>query len=254
MTKLSVYIITFNEEQRLPKTLEAVSKVADEIVIVDSGSTDKTEAIAKKYNCKFIYKKWISYSDQKHFAQGKCKYDWVLNLDADEVLSPELINNINKEKENFTYNAYNLELVDMNPKDIKPRLFGRKWKIVRLYNRKFANMPKDTMNKDRVKVNNNEKIGNIDGFVYHYSFLSLEKAVNKYNIHSTELVKTAIKDNKHYSKLRLITEFPRQFIVYYFIKRYFVYGTNGFMQAMVLAYFRFLKIAKVSEHWINFNL
>lgn len=247
--KLSVYIITFNEEQRLEKTLQSAIQVADEIIVVDSGSNDGTEKIAKKYNCKFIYNKWISYSNQKHFAQQQCSSDWVLNLDADEVLSPEIIQAINKEKESFKYNAYYLNLIDMNPTDIKPRRFGRRWNIIRLYNRNFANMPKDAMNKDRIAVNKNEKIGKMNGLVYHYCFLSIEKAVQKYNIHSSELVKTAIKNNTHYSKLRLITEFPRQFICYYFLKRYFVYGTYGFIQAMVLAYFRFLKIAKVISYW-----
>ena len=89
--KLSAYVITLNEEIRLEKTLQALSKVADEIIVVDSGSIDKTEEIAKKYNCKFIFHKWVSYSDQKYFAQEQCKNDYVLMIDADEVLSDELI-------------------------------------------------------------------------------------------------------------------------------------------------------------------
>ena len=78
--KLSVYIITLNEEKRLERTLKAVCQVADEIIVVDSGSRDKTEEIAKKYNCKFMYNKWISYCEQKHFAQEQCKNDYVLMI------------------------------------------------------------------------------------------------------------------------------------------------------------------------------
>jgi glycosyltransferase involved in cell wall biosynthesis len=247
--KLSVYIITLNEEKRLEKTLQAASKVADEIIIVDSGSNDRTKKIALNYNVKFIYNEWKSYSDQKHFAQEQCSNDWVLNLDADEVLSLELIESINKEKEDFKYKAYYLDLTDMNPKDKKPRLFGRKWKLVRLYDKNLSNMPEDVMNKDRVKVGDGIEIGRLKGLVYHYPFLSIEQAVQKYNLHSSELVKTAIKNNTHYSRFRLAIEFPRQFISYYFFKRYFVYGTYGFIQAMILANFRFLKIAKVINYW-----
>jgi glycosyltransferase involved in cell wall biosynthesis len=89
--KLSAYIVTLNEEARLPRTLEALKQVEDEIIIVDSGSIDKTEEIAKSYGCKFMFHKWKNISSQKNFAQGKCKNDYLLRLDADEVLSPELI-------------------------------------------------------------------------------------------------------------------------------------------------------------------
>ena len=103
--KLSVYIVTLNEEKRLEKTLQAVQQVADEILIVDSGSTDKTKEIAEKYNAKFIFHKWKNISSQKKFAQDTCENDFVLSLDADEVLSPRLIEEINQVKSNQKYKA-----------------------------------------------------------------------------------------------------------------------------------------------------
>ena len=248
--KISAYIVTLNEEKRLPKTLEAVKQVADEIIIVDSGSTDKTEEIAKTYNCKFIFHKWISYCDQKYFAQEQCKNDFVLMIDADEVLSNNLINEINKLKENCMYDAYRIKIVDMPPYSTKPNFFVRKFNPVRLYNRKVCTIPKDLMNKDRVDISNTNKIGQLKNYILHYCFLTIFDSVNKYNLHSSELVNTAIKENKHYGKIRLITEFPRQFFKYYFIQRYFAYGSFGFIRAMVLSYFRFLKIAK----WVEYDL
>ncbi len=249
MKKLSAYIVTLNEEKRFPKTLEALSKVADEIIVVDSGSKDKTKEIAESFNCKFVYNKWVSYCDQKHFAQELCSNDYVLMLDADEVLSPELIKEIKEEKKNFKFNAYNLIIKNMNPNDLKPRMFAKKYNVVRLYNKKYANLPKDLMNKDRVKVQDSEVIGQFKNYILHYCFLTIHDAIAKYNKHSTELVQTAIKNNKHYSTLRLTTEFPRQFFKYYFIQGFFIYGSYGFTQAMILAYFRFLKIAKVIAYW-----
>ena len=77
-----------------------------EIIVVDSGSRDKTEEIAKKYNCKFMYNKWISYCEQKHFAQEQCSNDYVLMVDADEVLSPKLIDEINEIKKDFRLIVY----------------------------------------------------------------------------------------------------------------------------------------------------
>ena len=244
---LSVYIITFNEEDRLDKTLKAAAKVADEIVVVDSDSTDKTVDIAKRNRTKDFRHKWKSYCDQKSFAEKKCSSDWVLMLDADEVLSAELIAEIKQIKKNPQHHAYEVKICNMFPGDVKPRVFAQSFKAVRLYNRKFAHMPPDLWNKDRIKVREGEVVGRLSGKIYHYCFLTLEQATAKYNRHSSELAKTAVAEKRHFSRLRLYTEFPRQFLRYYFLKRYFLLGAQGFIQAMVLANFRFLKIAKWFE-------
>jgi glycosyltransferase involved in cell wall biosynthesis len=86
---LSVAIITLNEEQNLPRTLASV-QWADEIVIVDSGSTDRTIDIARSFGARVIERPWPGFAEQKNFAIGECAGTWVLSLDADEELSPEL--------------------------------------------------------------------------------------------------------------------------------------------------------------------
>lgn len=246
--KLSVYIITLNEEKRLGKTLQAASQIADEIVVVDSGSTDDTIKIADQNGAKVIFNKWESYCKQKSFAEQKCSFDWVLMLDADEVLSPELIDEIKIWKTKIPeFQAYNITIRNMFEQDEKPRRFAQSFNVVRLYNRQFAYLPPELHNKDRVKVQKGEKIGQLRAPIYHYCFLNVTQAVEKYNRHSTELVNTAIAENRHFSRLRLATEFPRQFLRYYLFKRYCLLGSQGFTQAMVLAYFRFLKISKWFE-------
>lgn len=246
--KFSVYIITLNEEKRLGKTLEAAVKVADEIVVVDSGSIDSTIKIADKYGAKVVFNKWESYCKQKSFAENCCSFDWVLMLDADEVLSPKLIDELLRWKKTTPkFQAYNIKIRNMFEYDTEPRRFAQSFNVVRLYNRQFAHMPPDLHNKDRVKVQKGEPIGQICEPIYHYCILDIEQAVAKYNLHSTELLKTAIAENRKFSRLRLATEFPRQFLRYYFLKRYFLLGSQGFNHAMILAYFRFLKIAKWFE-------
>lgn len=249
MIKLSVYIITFNEEQRLERTIKAASKVADEIVVVDSGSTDKTLDIAKKHKAKIVYHKWETYCKQKSFAERECANDWVLMLDADEVLSDDLIKEIKHLKAvEPQFKAYKVKICNMFLQDKKPRLFAQRFNVVRLYNRQFAHMPPDLYNKDRIKVKDGEPIGQLQGKIHHYCFFSLEQATSKYNLHSSELVNTAVAEERRFSRLRLYTEFPRQFLHYYFGKRYCLLGTQGFIQAMFLANFRFLKIAKWFEY------
>ena len=246
MNKISAYIVTKNEEARLPKTLVALCQVADEIIIVDSGSTDKTPEIAKKYGAKFMFHKWKNISSQKRFASLQCKHDWLLSLDADEVLSPELIREIQTLKKNMSKDAYRLRIKDMYPGDKTPQHFAKQYNLIRLYNKKVGEMP-DDLTHDRVVMKKNAKIGQLKGDVYHYSYLSIEHTVEKFNIYTTELVNTAFATGKKYSSLRLFIEFPYQFIRYYFFKRFFLRGRFGFILAMNCAYARFLKIAKYIE-------
>ncbi len=251
MVKISAYIVTLNEEKRLGKTLQALKKVADEIFVIDSGSTDKTQEIAEKYGAKFLFHKWKNISAQKHYGQELCHNDWVLSLDADEVLSPELIAEIKEKMKKPTADAYRIKICDMLPGDKKPRLFAKTYNQVRLYNRKKNNMPDDLTN-DRVVVGEGAVVEQLESKVFHYSYISLTQTWFKLNMYTDELVKTAVEQGRKYSKLRLYTEFPRQFLVYYFKKRYFLYGTCGFWMATTYAYFRFLKIAKWFE-WKALN-
>ncbi|MCI7487016.1 MAG: glycosyltransferase family 2 protein [Alphaproteobacteria bacterium] len=251
MVKISAYIVTLNEEKRLGKTLQALKKVADEIFVIDSGSTDKTQKIAEKYGAKFVFHKWKNISAQKHYGQELCHNDWVLSLDADEVLSPELIAEIKEKMKKPEADAYKMKICDMLPGDKKPRWLAKTYNQVRLYNRKKNNMP-DDLTHDRVVVGEGAVVEQLEAKVFHYSYVSLTQIWFKLNMYTDELVKVAIKEGRYYTRLRLYTEFPRQFLVYYFKKRYFLYGTCGFWMATTYAYFRFLKIAKWFE-WKALN-
>ncbi|MGZ6520092.1 MAG: glycosyltransferase family 2 protein, partial [Bacteroidia bacterium] len=99
MPQLSVVIITFNEEKNIGRCLESVQAIADDIVVVDSFSSDKTEDICKQFNVNFIQRKWEGYSDTKNFANSQAKFDWILSLDADEAPSEELKRSILKAKQ-----------------------------------------------------------------------------------------------------------------------------------------------------------
>ena len=166
--KISAYMITQNEEKRLPRTLEAVHQVADEIIVVDSGSTDKTEEIAKKYGAKFTHHKWVSYAHQKNFAQNKCKYDWLLSVDADEVLSPSLIQEIKQLKKiDPPYKIYTLQVADLFP-GMKYKRGTRTYKLIRLYHKDYATMKPTLLTEDRIAPTQNVPLGHLKAPVYHY--------------------------------------------------------------------------------------
>jgi len=90
MTRLSACLITLNEEHNLPRALASLRGIADEIVVVDSGSTDGTEAIAREQGAKFFARAWTNYAQQKNFAASSASNDWILSMDADEELSSAL--------------------------------------------------------------------------------------------------------------------------------------------------------------------
>lgn len=247
MVKISAYVITFNEEKRLGRTLDALEKVADEIVVVDSGSTDRTEEIAKQHNVRFMHRDWISYANQKNFAQNQCTNEWLLSIDADEVLSDELIAEINEVKKDPLYVVYKMRIGDMFPGLKRPRRFTKMYNLERLYHRDYATMYPDLLTKDRIALTEDVRIGQLKGLVHHYSYLTLENQINKLNRFTNQVIETALSEGKHYSRVRLVTEFFRQFLRYYIIKRQFLNGRWGFVSAVTLAYFRFLKIAKWFE-------
>lgn len=247
MEKLSVYIVTLNEEARLGRTLEAARRVADEMIVVDSGSTDKTCEIAENYGAKVIFHKWKNISAQKNYAQNECQNDLVLSLDADEVLSDKLIKEILQVKKEGKAKAYKIKIADMYPGDKKPSLFAKYYNLVRLYNKEFATMP-DDLTHDRIVLKKGIAPVQLKGKIYHYSYLSLTKTWDKYNAYTDELLKTTVATGKTYSTGRLVIEFPYQFMRYYFFKKYFLRGKFGFITAVSLAYFRFLKIAKWHEY------
>ena len=117
--KLSAAIMTFNEEKNLDRTLKALEDICDEIVIVDSGSTDRTKEIADKYKAKFINQKWLGYGKQRNVAIDNCSGKWILAVDADEELSPqfkEKIKEFLKSGESYP-NAHSKALKEVSGKE-----------------------------------------------------------------------------------------------------------------------------------------
>jgi glycosyltransferase involved in cell wall biosynthesis len=248
--KLSVYIVTLNEEERLENTLKAASRVADDLLVVDSGSTDRTEEIALRQGARFVFHQWKNISSQKRFAQNQCLHDWVLSLDADEVLSDELIEEIadlKKSEEIPGVNAYKIRIAAVYPGENKPGRFANRYNLVRLYNRRHATMP-DHLTLDRVVLDGDCRVRQLRNEIHHFSYVSLTKIWYKYNLYSDEQVKAAIATGKRYSKWRLPFEMPVQFLRYYILRGQFLHGWWGLISAVTSAYFRFLKIAKYVEH------
>ncbi|MFK8040079.1 MAG: glycosyltransferase family 2 protein [Rickettsiaceae bacterium] len=257
MTKISGFIITYNEEKRIAKAINSLQNVVDEIIVIDSDSNDRTTQIAKDLGVKVVNNKWEGYVKQKIYGENLCKHDWIINIDADEELSESLqdeINYIFKSSIQDRYIAYKVRCLILHRLDKSPRAFAPYTECIRLYNKnfaKFANNKDVFSTRDSVILNSeiesNGKIYLLNEPVYHRSALSAWQLVDKANLYTNEQAMDIINSKSIPSPFRIALEMPVTFIKAFFIRRYFVFGFNGFIDSVIFAFSRFLRLAKARE-------
>lgn len=178
---LSCYIRTLNEERRIGEVLDSLAGLVSEVILVDSGSTDRTLEIAADKGAHVLPQKWLGNGKQKRIGEDACSHHWVLDLDADEVVSPELAAEIRKlfqdgepEKDGFWF-----RIVTVPP-------VGEVWEKccvvtrVKLYNRRKLQIP-DHAAWDQFTIEDRSRIGRLRGGLFHHSFQSVEHLTGKLN-------------------------------------------------------------------------
>ncbi|WP_300361038.1 glycosyltransferase family 2 protein [Fusobacterium sp.] len=247
--KLSVAMITLNEERILEKTLKSLKDIADEIIIVDSGSTDKTKEIALKYGAKFFQEKWKGYGLQRNSSIDKCTNEWILNIDADEEISEELSRKIKEIKESET----DKEVFEINFSSV---CFGKKLKHGGWSNQYHIRLFK----KDTGRFNTNEvheefltekKVYRLKEEIYHHSYISLEEYFTKFNRYTTEGAKEYYQRGKKASNFQIIFNPIFKFIRMYIIRLGFLDGIEGLMIASTSALYSMVKYFKLREMYKN---
>ncbi|MBR8461685.1 glycosyltransferase family 2 protein [Campylobacter sp. faydin G-24] len=249
MIKASVFIITKNEEKHIKRVLESV-KDFDEIVIVDSGSTDNTLNIAKNYTTNITHQDFLGYSQQKEFAKNLCKNEWVLNLDADEELSSELKNEIIKTIANDDTDALEVNISSQYLGRFPHRLCKFITRI-RFFKRSLGFYPKKLVHES-IKFTGQVKKSN--NFIYDYGSNELNTHIDKINAYSTLRAIEKFQKHKSFSIIKLVFIFPLAFCKSYIIKRNFLNGVSGFISATNLAFYAFLKEAKLYEAYLKDKL
>jgi len=248
-TAISVFIIAFNEAHRIGKTIDAIKDLADDIVVVDSGSTDGTQAIAQKLGARVIHHDWQGYGRQKRYAESQCKYDWLFNLDADEVVTQELKSEISRIFDGCKSplpGAYRVRICDVMPGESAPRLFAYAHRYVRLYHRDAGSYRPSTVH-DVVQVNSAFKTSRLRGRIHHYSAVNLSTQISKFNNYTDALVEDLQRRHVARPTWRLFIEFQSAFFKAYIIRRYCLRGVYGHARAMSYAFFRYLRMAKYVE-------
>jgi len=229
---LSVGIITFNEEENLPRTLEAIKDIADEIVILDSFSTDNTVEIAKKYGAKVYQEKWKGFRDQKNSLLKKCNNEWILFLDADEVVSEELKRNIVKELKNPSADGYMIDRLTFYLGKFLKHVWRPDWNL-RLV-KKSANPRWEGENIHEYLVIDG-KVKKLKGYLYHYTYKNLQEHFSKSIKYAKLSAEIYHKKGKKFKLHKVIFNPIWAFFRIYFINLGFLDGLRGL--AIAISYF-----------------
>ncbi len=249
---ISAFVLTHNNESTIERALKSL-EFAAEIVVVDSGSSDGTLEIVKKYSDKLMQRPWPGFDKQFQFAQDQCTHDWVLCLDSDEEISENLAGEIQKALE---LNANRPENKQFHGFSVQRRsFFLDRWithggwvpdRKIRLYQRQLGSWEGDPHAKMTVRG----KVRKLRSYCYHYSYDNLAAQLQTLNNYSTVAVEYQDRDEtgkKRFSLIRLLVHPLWRFFKEYFIKRGFMDGLPGLIIAVNNSSYVFNKYAKLWE-------
>lgn len=245
MTKLSVVIITFNEERNIARCIESVQEIADEIVVVDSLSTDKTREICEGFSVKFFTVKWRGYSAQKNYANSLATNDWILSIDADEAISEELKLSVLKWKsgEKPTFARFN-RLTNYCGQWIRHCGWHPDTKL-RIFNKNQASWQGDV--HEELKFDDNLRVEFLKGDLLHFSYYTVDEHVAQTNKFSTLAAQQLVKQGKKISLFKVIVSPAAKFLRKYFINLGFMDGYYGYFICRMAALQTFLKYFKARQ-------
>ena len=239
--KISATIITFNEERNISRVIESL-RCADEVVVVDSGSTDRTVEIASKLGARIVESPWRGFAGQKNFASAQAAHDWILSLDADEALSEALEAELWQIKKNGPeFDGYTM-----------PRLaqyLGR-WILhsgwhpdrkVRLFDRRKAKWVGNYVHESVIVEG---RIGHLKENLLHFTCDSLSEHLKTMDRYTTLAAEQIVDQKRHVSWPTLVCDPAWTFFRSYVLDRGFLDGTEGLAIAYMAAFYNFLKYTK----------
>ncbi len=245
-TKISAAIITFNEERNIQRCLESLQGVADEIVVVDSFSKDRTEEICKSFGVRFIQNPFGGHIQQKNFAIDQTSHDWVLSLDADEALDDTLKQSILAVKENPTQLGYSFNrLTNYCGHWVKYSGWypDTKVRLVHKANARWTGINPH----DRLDMLHDESVGHLDGDLLHYSYYTREDHLKQIEFFSNIASKELFERNKTTNWFMIGLKMVAQFLKNILFKKGFLDGATGWTIARLSAYATYKKYSKLMK-------
>ena len=244
--KLSVYMITYNNERTVERALKSVAW-ADEIVVVDSFSTDKSMEICRRFTEKVIQRKWPGHQEQYQYAADLTTHPWIMFVDADEEVPPELAEEIQRE---IREGARGLDgfIVYRRTYYLGRWIRHGGWypdREIRIYRRNQGRWEGGL----HAKVVVTGRIRPLKNYYFHYNYLNISEQIQTIDRYSRIAVEDMVKINKPFWFLNLVFNPPLRFFKDYFLKRGFLDGMPGFVIAISTSYYVFIKHAKLWEHY-----
>lgn len=244
--KISAVIITLNEERNIARCLVSLRQVADEIIVVDSGSIDNTAQICAQYGVTVIHQPWLGYGAQKNFAAQLANFDYILSVDADEALSPELIDCLKKIKKAPMVDAYQVNrLTNYCGKWI----FHCGWypdRKIRLWRKHKACWTTPKVH-ETIKLSPNTVVEHLHGNLLHYTYYTLAEHVQVANHYTTLLAEEYARQGKKAGLLKRFVSPLYSFFRDYILRLGILDGYDGFVICLIAAFSTFLKYAKLKQ-------
>jgi glycosyltransferase involved in cell wall biosynthesis len=251
---LSVFIIAKNEADRIVPVIESVRDWVDEVIVIDSGSEDGTVEVSEAAGARALYNPWPGYGEQKNFGENQCRNRWVLNLDADEIVTDTLAEEIKaifrKGHEDGVFGYRVITRTVLPPFVRKKKRNYPFLRYVRLYHLDYGRFASHRVHDEVSMEEAHISKTSFDGVIDHYTIRGLSGLCSKINAYTDEQEMTLTPPKgiwKIVENIRIFFEFPLNFLKFYFMKRLFLYGMYGFCLAMTYAFGRFLRRAKLYE-------
>jgi glycosyltransferase involved in cell wall biosynthesis len=238
---LTTIVLTRDEEKDIKDCLESVKDLAQELIIVDSYSTDKTLEIARQFNAKIYQRHLDNFGKQRNFALSKAKNDWVLSLDADERLTEGLKKEIKKAL-NSKYNGFYIPFKNyFLGKWIKHSGWYPQYKL-RLFRKSKMSFDEAKLHE---KVKEMGKIGYLKNPILHYSYSDIKECFRKLEKYSSFQADPSLTPFDKFNFLRMLAKPPYRFLKMYFIQLGFLDGWQGLFLALLTSYHEFKVHLKV---------
>jgi len=231
---ISCYIRTLNEERNIERCLAAIATLVDEVIIVDSGSSDNTLAIASRHGAKVVHQPWLGWGKQKRVGEEASRNPWLLDLDADEVVSEDLADSIRTLFRDTTPSettVFSLALTTVSPGGRVFRHSGISWRR-KLYNKRVVRMP-DHDAWDQFQLDKAITERRMQGSLFHHAYNSFESLLHKQNRMSSASVLGKPAQIRPWNFVRLFLGFPFYFLRYYLVRRWILAGLDGFCISMI---------------------
>jgi glycosyltransferase involved in cell wall biosynthesis len=241
--KISVTIITFNEEQNIERCLDSI-QWADEIVVVDSGSTDRTLTICQRYHCKIIEHPWCGFGFMKRLGVDSATHDWIFSIDSDEKMTDQLKSMIQQLLNQTQHAGYRVKRISYY---LEKKICYSGWNHdypLRLFNRKYGNFNDKPIHESVQLIG---KIGKIEAALLHYPYPTIASHVQKMNRYAELSAELSAKTGKSSSIATAILKGVIKFLKMYLLQLGFLDGRIGFILAFNSAFGVYLKYVKLWE-------